>query len=98
MTEDRFLARIREDAEGLRYEPAGDFVTTGLAARIRERIERPTVAELLASWFRPVAASLSALALAATLALALLDRNNADVSGSDSIEVSMGGDVYSVGE
>ena len=98
MTEDRFLERIRKDAEGLRYEPPGDFVTTRLAARIRERIERPSVVELLASWFKPVAASLSALALAATLGLALVERNNVDVSGNDSLEVSIGGDVYSVGE
>jgi hypothetical protein len=95
---DRFLERLREDARQLRHEP--DDVSRGrLAARIRARLHRPaTVSQFIAVWFRPIAAMLSALALMAGIGLTLLDRNQATWSGSDPVEISMGGDVYSVAE
>ena len=40
----------------------------------------------------------SALVLAATIGLTLFDRTDALTIGSDTVEVSMGGDVYSVVE
>lgn len=98
MSDDRFFERLREDARRLQYEPADDFLFTRLSARIRARIEQPTVTQFLAGWIRPLAASLSALVLAATLGLALLDRTDVLSIGNDTVEVSMGGDVYSVVE
>jgi hypothetical protein len=90
MTDDSFFERLRRDASALRYD--GDAaMRTRLAARVRERIARPaTVPQLLASWFRPLAASLAALGLAASLALAFLPSNPSDDAltfGSNPIEV-----------
>jgi hypothetical protein len=95
MSEDRFFERVRGDARSLRYE-AGDVASARLAARIRARIEQPTVWQFLAAWFRPLAASLSALAIVATIALF---RNNEALSLSgDAVEISVAGDVYSVAD
>jgi len=74
MTEDQFFERLREDAQELRYEPAGEFAWTRLAARIGERVRtQPTASWFLARWFRPIAASLAALALAAVLSLQMIE-------------------------
>jgi hypothetical protein len=97
MSEDRFLDRVRHDARELRYE-AGEAVLTRVSARIRERIGQPTVSEFLAAWFRPLAASLSALALVATIGLTLFERSEALAMTGDTVEVSMGGDVYRVAD
>lgn len=97
MSEDRFLDRLRHDARQLRYEP-DDFVTTRVAARVRARLAQPDVAQLLAAWFRPLAASLTALALAATIGFTLFDRSDSLSLSGDSVEISMAGDTYSVGE
>ena len=98
MSEDRFLDRLREDAQPLRYEPADDFVWTRLSARIRQRIAEPTVIDLLARWFRPVAASLAAVAIVASVGLTLIDSNDSTAIESDQVEIAMAGDVYSVCE
>lgn len=98
MSEDRFFERLRNDARRLQYEPADDFVLARLSSRIRARIQRPTVLQFLAGWIRPLAASLSALALAATIGLAFFDSTDVMSIGNDTVEVSMGGDVYSVVE
>lgn len=98
MSDDRFFERLRSDARRLQYQPADDFVLTRLSARIRARMEEPTVAHFLAGWIRPLAASLSVLILAATIGLSLFDRADVLSFGNDTVEVSMGGDVYSVVE
>lgn len=98
MSEDRFLDRLRADARQLRYEPADDAVWTRLSARIRQRIAEPTVIDLLARWFRPVAASLAAVAIVASVGLTLIDSNDSTILNSDQVEIAMAGDVYSVGE
>lgn len=98
MSEDRFLDRLRADARQLRYEPDDGAVWTRLSARIRQRIAEPTVIELLARWFRPVAASLAAVAIVASVGLTLIDSNDFTVLDSDQVEIAMAGDVYSVGE
>ena len=92
MTEDRFLERLRQDAVRLRYEPDG-VMAGRISARIRERIAQPTVATVLAAWFRPIAATLSVLSIAAALTFALLDRG--DDQGTLAIEVA--GEEYVVG-
>lgn len=105
MSEDRFFDRLREDARPLRFEP-DDFMTTRVAARIRERIQSPaTASQVLARWFRPLAASLSALALAATIGIVWIDRSGTpdvqqptveSLSATNTIEISAAGDVYRV--
>jgi len=98
MSDDKFFDRLREDARQLRYEPADDAVWTRLPARIRQRIAEPTVIDLLARWFRPVAASLAAVAIVASVGLTLIDSNDSTTLSSDEVEIAMAGDVYSVGE
>jgi len=109
MTDERFFERLRGDAAPLRYEPDA-FALARIRARIRERIARPlahpTVAQLLAAWFRPLAATLSAIALAAVLVVATTDESdigNGSASIGDSnvetnVEIVMAGDTYSVGQ
>ena len=38
MTEDKFLDRLRRDAQSLRYEPSDDFLWSRLTSRILEEI------------------------------------------------------------
>jgi hypothetical protein len=96
MSDDRFFDQVRSDARSLRYEPDG-VALSRLAARVRARIAQPGVTQFIAAWFRPLAASLSALAIVAAIGLTLLERNDMSLN-SDSVEYSMGGDVYSVAE
>lgn len=97
MNEDRFLDRVRSDARQLRYEIDAVAVNR-LSARIRSRLARPaSVAQFLAAWFRPLAASLTALAIAAGIGATILERNQT-ISLGDPIEYSVGGDIYSVAE
>jgi hypothetical protein len=75
MSDDRFLDRLRRDAQQLRYEPANDALWR-LSARVQERIRSAdTPAGLLAQWFRPVAAAFAALALVATLSVVWIEQN-----------------------
>jgi hypothetical protein len=104
MTEDQFFDRLRDDARSLRYE-ADAFMTTRITALVRERISAaPTVSLILARWLRPVAASLTALALAGCISAAIVERsstNSASVeslSANNAMEISMAGDTYRVGE
>ena len=96
MSDDRFLDRLRADARSLRYE-AGPVAATRLAARIRSRLTEPTISEYIAAWFRPLAASLSALALIAGIGIALLERDQPLAIG-DPVQYTVAGDTYSVGE
>ena len=104
MNEDQFFDRLRNDAQSLRYE-ADAFVTTRITARVRERISAsPTVSIFLARWLGPVAASLSALALAGCISVALVERSSTNsatvdsLSANNAMEISMAGDIYRVGE
>ena len=93
--DDEFFARLRGAAAPLRYR-----VDEATLARIRERIyeriaPRPTLAELLASWFRPLAATLAAVAIAAAIGLTV---NRSEVSlGEQPVEIVMGGETYLAG-
>jgi len=101
MSDDKLLERIRNDARQLRYEPKDDAIWTRLPARISERVQaRGSVAQLLASWFRPIAVSLTALALAAALGLTWMERsqNVLDTIAANPIDVSVGGDTFSVAD
>lgn len=105
MSEDRFFERLRDDASPLRFEP-DDFMATRITARVRERVSsQATVAGVLARWFRPLAASMTALALAATVGILWIDRAaaaspnpavEAIATNNSPVEIAVGGDVYSV--
>jgi len=75
MSDEEFVNRLRTDAQQLRYEPADDAVWARLAARIDERVRtQPTVAQLLAIWFRPVAASFAIVSVVAALSLTWIEQ------------------------
>ena len=101
MNDDNFLERLRGDARRLRYEP-DDFAWVRLQARVRGRLTAaPTAAQFLASWFRPLAASLAALSLVAALSTAYYtgsshDQVTVDSLASNSVEISVDGATYSV--
>ena len=100
MNDDNFLERLRGDARRLRYEP-DDLAWVRLQARVRERIAAyPTVSQLLASWFRPLATSLAALSLVAALGTAYYvetrDQVTLDSLAASSVEISVDGATYSV--
>lgn len=95
MTDDKFFERLRADAASLRHEP--DPVTLArIRARIAERIApRPTVAQLLAAWFRPLAATLAAVAVAALIALTSADTSET-AFGEEPVEIVVAGEPYLV--
>jgi hypothetical protein len=97
MTDDeKFFERLRGDAASLRYR-VDDATLARIGARIQDRIApKPTLAELLASWFRPLAAGLAAIALAAAIGLTL--NTNESTFGEQQVEIVMGGDTYLVGD
>ena len=100
MNDDNFLERLRGDARRLRYEP-DDVSFVRLQARVRERVAAaPTVAQFLASWFRPLAASLAALSIVAALSTAYYAQSDQsttiDSLASNSVEISVDGATYSV--
>jgi hypothetical protein len=97
MSDDRFLERLRSDAAALRYEP-DDVTLSRIRARVRAAIQRPTVMDILANWMRPLAASLAAIAAVAVIAMTSLGTSD-DIStlGNGSVEISVGGDTFSVG-
>jgi len=104
MTEDRFFERLRDDAAQLRYQPQDDFVWTRLSARIRERVQHPpNVSQMLARWFRPIAASFVMLAIAAVATLGWVDRAHestyaAEAMASHPVEITVDGDTFSLTE
>jgi hypothetical protein len=97
MTEhDEFFERLRTDAKSLQRRP-----DAAALARIRAAIEsriapRPTVMDLLAAWFRPVAAAMAAVALATAIGIAVFNTDNSNTY-DDTVEIVMAGDTYSVG-
>ena len=104
MTDDPFFARLRNDARPLRREP--DEATL---ARIRVRIQshlaaddnsmlpQPTVAQMLAAWFRPIVATAAAIALAAVVGIDIVRSDSFSLSDTV-IEISMAGETYRVGD
>ena len=106
MTEDRFFERVRRDARLLRNEP-DDVMTSRIMARIRGRLTAPPPDALqwLARWFRPLAASISAIALAAGLTIGWIEWASIEMtpaleslSTNSSVEISAAGDFYHVGD
>lgn len=98
MTDDeKFFERLRDDARQLQWQPPDEAMFTRIAARVRERIREPepSVAQLLARWFRPLAATLAALALAASIGIATFDAP-ADETSDEVVEISMAGERYRV--
>lgn len=100
MSDDKLFERLRDHARQLRYL-ADDVMLTRLSARVRERVTaQPTVAQFLAGWFRPVAASLVTLALVATLGVQWFERTREQPTSleaamsADPVEVSVDGDIY----
>lgn len=97
MTDDPFFERLRSDARTLRHQP-----DQAALARIRMRIQahlqpsEPTVAQLLAAWFRPLIATAAALALVAAIGTTVV-RNNEEVSIVDGIEIGVGEETWRVG-
>ena len=108
MTDEKFFERLRDDAPSLRFEP-DDVALARLAARVRERVapvvEDPTVAQLLARWFRPLAASLAALSLVAVIGVQWYERSEQQqpvtleaAMNADPVEISVDGNVYTLGQ
>jgi hypothetical protein len=95
---DDFLDRLRAEAKALQHRP--DAATLArIHARIEERIApRPTVLELLAAWFRPVAAAVTALAIAAAIGIAAYSGSDDPPAQTydDAVTIVMGGETYSV--
>lgn len=94
MTEhdDDFFARLRQDAAPLRHRP-DEATLARIRARIQERIApQPTVAELIASWFRPLAAAIAVVAIIAGVGLATIDLPE------DGVAIAVGGETYIVGD
>ena len=96
MNDDEFFERLRGDAAMLRHR-VDDATLTRIRERIYERIApQPSVFETIAMWFRPLAAGLAALALAAAIGLSM--NGNSTALGDDQLEIVMGGDTYRVGD
>jgi hypothetical protein len=104
MSDDRFLDALRRDSASLQDSPdPHDPVWTRLPARVRDAIDaQPAgLAQVLAAWLRPLAASLAAVAIAATLGLGWLEWSSAADSGlgdAAAIEIGIAGDAYHVGD
>ena len=100
MTDDPFFQRLRADARTLRHQP-DDATLARIRARIDAHLARaePTVADLLARWFRPLLASAAALALAAVIGTTIV-RDNETVSLADdtALEITMAGETWRVGD
>lgn len=103
MNDDKFLERLRNDARQLQYQP-DDLVLTRLQARVRARVAAPQgVTQFLAAWFRPIATSVAALALAAAVGTTWFAQNQESTTTIDAmstnnsqIEIALGGDTLSV--
>src|SRR5947199_4796124 len=102
MDDDRCLERLRDDARQLRYD-ADDVMLSRLTARVRARVAAPpSVESFLARWFRPLAASLAALALAAVLGVQWYESRQQQTTtleaamSADPIEISVDGNTYTL--
>ena len=95
MSENDFFERLRADAKPLRYQP-DEMELSRLRAKSRATIDRPTVAEMLAAWFRPVLAAVAAIAAIAAFTLTSMDPNEQASLGEQNVEIVMGDDSYRV--
>lgn len=95
--DDKFFERLRTDARALRHEP-DERTLARIRARIHDQLApRPTVVELLAAWFRPLAAAAVTIAIVAGIGIAAVDRN--DIAfGDDAVEVSVEGETFRVAD
>ena len=94
--DDKFFERLRADAGTLRHQP-DEATLARIRARIHARIApRPGVLELLAAWFRPLAATLTAIAIAAAIGVSSIDTT--ETSLEQTVEITMAGDTYRVGQ
>lgn len=94
--DDKFLERLRGDAAPLRYQ-VDDATLARIRARIQARIGgETTVAAVLASWFRPLAAALGAVAVIAAISFAAIDSSGTAV-GTPTVEIVVAGEPYVVG-
>ena len=103
MTDEKFFEDLRKDAARLRYEPHDPFLWTRLPARVRERImTAPDVSQMLARWFRPIAAFLLLLAVGAGVTVSWVERTQATYAvesiASHPVEISVDGDTFSLTE
>ena len=104
MNDDHFFERLRDDAASLRYEPDAAALTR-LTARVRARVAaQPTVESFLARWFRPLAASLAALAIVATLGVQWYERTQQQSTtleaamSADPVEITVDGNTYTLSQ
>jgi hypothetical protein len=96
--DDKFFEQLRVQAAPLRYEPDRASLER-IRARIQERIAQPpTVATLLAAWFRPLAAALTGVAILAAIGLATIDSADPSALTPDPVEIVVAGDSYVVGD
>ena len=97
MTDDeKFFERLRGDAASLRYR-IDDAGLSRIRVRIQDRVARPTVAQLLAAWLRPLAATLTAVAVAAAIGLASMNGgDDATTFSEERVEIVLAGDTYIV--
>lgn len=93
MTEDDdFFTRLQQDAAPLRHRP-DEARLARIRARIHERIApQPTVAEVIASWFRPLAAAIAVVAIVAGVGLATIELPEGGVA------IAVGGETYVVAD
>ena len=98
MTDDPFFARLRQDARPLRHEP-DEATLTRIRARIQSHLNRnqPTVAQMLAAWFRPIVAAAAAIALAAAIGINVVRTDSFSLSDTV-LEISMAGETWRVGD
>lgn len=97
--DDKFFERLRAGARPLRYQP-DDATLARIHARVQERIaERAGIADILAAWFRPLAATLMAVAIAAAIGVTRVGADTSTAAALDAppLEITMGGDTYRVG-
>ena len=103
MSDDKFYDRLRADAAQLRYQPRDEFLWTRLQARVRESIRRPAdVSQMLARWFRPIAASFLLLAVGAAVTISWVERAQStyvvESIASHPVEITVDGDTFSFTE
>lgn len=94
--DEQFFEQLRADAQALRHRP--DEVTLArLRSRIAGELQKPGIADVLVAWFRPLTAVLAVIAIAAGIGAATLDRSDDVLQTSSTIEISLAGDTYRVG-
>lgn len=95
MSDDDFFERLRAEARPLRYQ-ADEVTLSRIRANIRARLERPSVAQLLAAWFRPVLAAVALVASIAVFTLQNADGAEEVTLDQETVEIVAAGDTYRV--